>query len=327
MFEVIRFGVALIYTVFCVKQLPLVYLFNTDNHSKLFSSYHFFSDYLFTFAAMTNMYKYSFFALLILVLSACGNNDKPADNNTVEDNSNPAPPAISYNIVKVYPHDTSSYTEGFVWYNNEMYESAGNYKESRLFKNDLATGKTAKSVKLPDTFFGEGIAILNDKIYQLTYRENKVFVYDLKTFQKIKEMEWPHEGWGMTTDGKNLLISTGSSNIYYVNPDDFKIVKMIGVSDNYGPVASINELELVNNALYANIWYTNYIYKIDPESGKVLGKMDLTGLLAKSGIPYNPAMYGNTTDNVLNGIAYDSAKNSLYVTGKKWPATFEIKLN
>ena len=276
---------------------------------------------------MIKMYKYVFPATLILTLAACGNNDQNAGNETVEDNNNPAPPAIAYNIVKVYPHDTSSYTEGLVWYNNEMYESAGNYKESRLFKNDLATGKTTKSVKLPDDFFGEGIAILNNKIYQLTYRENKVLVYDLKTFQKIKEMQWPHEGWGMTTDGTHLLISTGSSNIYFVNPDDFKIVKMIGVTDNYGPVGSINELELVNNVLYANIWQTQYIYKIDPESGRVLGKMDLTGLLAKSGIAYNPALYDNTTDNVLNGIAYDSVKNSLYITGKKWPATFEVKLN
>lgn len=277
---------------------------------------------------MIKMYRNAFIVFAILLLAACGNNDKPADDTAAtEDNSNPPPTSIAYNIVKVYPHDTSSYTEGLIWNNNALYESAGNYKESKIFKSDLATAKATQSIKIPDEYFGEGIAILNDKIYQLTYREHKVFVYDLKTFQKIKELQWPHEGWGMTTNGKELIISTGSSNIYYVNPDDFKIIRMIGVTDNYGPVGSINELELVNNALYANIWQTNYIYKIDPENGKVLGKMDFTGLLAKSGIQYDPALYENTTDNVLNGIAYDSAKNSFFVTGKKWPALFEIKLN
>ena len=272
------------------------------------------------------MYKYLLVVLIICTLSACNGNDKPVDPGT-DDNSNPAPPIIGYNVVKVYPHDTSSYTEGLIWYNNELYESAGNHKESKLFKADIATAKANKTLKLDDKYFGEGIAILNDKIYQLTYQEHKVFVYDLNTFKKIKEMEWPHEGWGMTTNGKELIISTGSSNIYYVNPEDFKIIRMIGVTDNYGPVSNINELELVNNVLYANIWTTNYIYKIDPESGKVLGKMDFTGLLAKSGVQYDPSLYEDTTNNVLNGIAYDSAKNSFYITGKRWPALFEIKLN
>src|SRR6476659_5337462 len=130
---------------------------------------------------------------LLLVFSAC-NTKQPAES-TVEDKNNPAPPLISYNIVKVYPHDTSSYTEGLIWQNNALYESAGSYNESRLFKANLETAKTEKSVKLADEYFGEGIAILNNKIYQLTYKEDKVFVYDLTTFQKIKELEWPHEGW------------------------------------------------------------------------------------------------------------------------------------
>lgn len=272
------------------------------------------------------MHRFLFVVFALYCLSACNGTDTPKDP-VIEDNGNTAPPVIGYNVVKVYPHDTSSYTEGLIWHNNELYESAGNYTVSKLFKGDIATAKASKTIKLDDKYFGEGIAILNDKIYQLTYREHKVLVYDLKTFQKIKELEWAQEGWGMTTNGKELIISTGSSNIYYVNPEDFKIIRMVAVSDNYGPVGDINELEFVNNMLYANIWQTNYIYKIDPESGKVLGKMDFTGLLSKSGVKYDPALYDNTSDNVLNGIAYDSAKNSFYITGKKWPALFEIKLN
>lgn len=272
------------------------------------------------------MRLFLFIVCVLYTFYACNGTDTPKDP-VMEDNANPAPPMIGYNVVKVYPHDTSSYTEGLIWHNNELYESAGNYNLSKLFKADLTTAKANKTIKLADQYFGEGIAILNDKIYQLTYKEHKVFVYDLKTFQKIKEMEWPYEGWGMTTNGKELIISTGGSTIYYVNPEDFKVARMIGVTDNYGPVAYINELELINNVLYANIWTTDYIYKIDPETGKVLGKMDLTGLLAKSGMQYDPALYENSADNVLNGIAYDSAKNSLYITGKKWPALFEIKLN
>jgi glutamine cyclotransferase len=144
------------------------------------------------------MQRVLFFLFALYFLSSCGGSENPPTG--AEDNSNPPPPVLSYNIVKVYPHDTSSYTEGLIWYNNELYESAGSYNKSKLFKSDIATAKASNTVKLDDKYFGEGIAILNDKIYQLTYVEHKVFVYDLKTFQKIKEMEWPYEGWGMTTN-------------------------------------------------------------------------------------------------------------------------------
>jgi glutamine cyclotransferase len=154
-----------------------------------------------------------------------------------------------------------------------------------------------------------------------------VYVYDATTFKKIKEMEWPFEGWGMTTDGKQFIISTGSSNLYFVNPDNFKIIKQVSVTDNYGPVGNINELEYVNGVVYANVWEQNYIIKIDPGTGKVLAKVDLSGILDSSNMPHDPAKYDLNSGNVLNGIAYDSAKNSFYVTGKYWPALFEIKLN
>lgn len=264
-----------------------------------------------------------FLAVLSIVFVVACNNNK--DNNaatSVEDNSNPPPPTINYSVVKMYPHDTSFFTEGLIWYNNHLYESTGMENESRLVKTDLTNGKILQEYKMLPSDFGEGIAILNNKIYQLTYQENKVYVYDLNTFKKIQEFNWPYEGWGMTTDGKQLIISTGSSNLYFVNPDNFKIVNTVSVTNNYGPVGKINELEYVNGFIYANVWFENTILKIDPQSGKVVGQLDMSNLVRNSGITL-----GDPNEDVLNGIAYDSTKNALYVTGKRWPALFEIKLN
>ncbi len=260
----------------------------------------------------------------MFIFSACSNNQPGSD--TVEDNSNPPPPLINYSVVKVYPHDTSSYTEGLQWINNSFYESGGNYGKSKLFQSTLE-GKSLKSISLTKEYFGEGITVLNNKIYQLTWNEHKVFIYDAATFKKINELTWPYEGWGMTSNGKDLIISTGSSNLYFVDPENFKILNQISVTDNYGPVGRVNELEYVNNYIYSNVYETDYILKIDPQTGSVVGKLDCSGLLQKSGMQYNPQNYPGTNGNVLNGIAYDSAKNSFYVTGKMWPALFEIKLN
>lgn len=264
------------------------------------------------------------FLLPAVVFYSCScNNNKSSDTSAVEENNaNPAPPVLSYKIVKVYPHDTGSYTEGLFLHDNFLFESTGQPKESKLRKIDLETGKPVKNLNLDTADFGEGISMIDNKIYQLTWQEHKVYVYDASTFKKIKEMQWPFEGWGMTTDGKQLIISTGSSNLYFVNPDNFKIIKQVGVTNNYGPVGNINELEYVNGVIYANIYQTNNIIKINPETGKVLAQIDLTGILDNSGMAYN-----HDRAEVLNGIAYDSAKNTFYVTGKYWPALFEIKLN
>ncbi len=224
--------------------------------------------------------------------------------------------------MKMYPHDTSFFTEGLVWYNNHLYESTGLENSSRLVKTDLNNGKIVQEYKMLPADFGEGIAILNGKIYQLTYQQNKVYVYDLATFKKVQEFSWPYEGWGMTTDGKQLIISTGSSNLYFVNPDNFKIENTVSVTNNYGPVGKINELEYVNGFIYANVWFEDFLLKIDLQSGRVVGQLDMQNLVQTSGIALN-----NPNEDVLNGIAYDSAKNSLYITGKRWPALFEIKLN
>lgn len=259
------------------------------------------------------------FPVAVLLLAGCNG----GGTTTVEsDNSNPAPPVLSYNIVKVYPHDTASYTEGLFFRDGFLYESTGQKSESKLRKVDVTTGKAVKNIDLDTMYFGEGISMIGDKIYQLTWQEHKVFVYDATTFKKINEMSWPFEGWGMTTDSTHLIISTGGSVLYFVDPGNFRILKQVNVTDNYGPVGNVNELEYVNGTLYANVWQTSYIIKIDAETGKVTGKYDFTGLLDKSGMTYNAARV-----EVLNGIAYNPAANIFYITGKYWPALFEVKMN
>ncbi len=257
--------------------------------------------------------------LSVLVLVACNNNDTNNSELKVT-NATPPPPAISYNIISTYPHDTSYYTEGFQIYKDYLYESTGNYGESKLLKLDLKTGKPVKEHTLDEKYFGEGLTILNDTIYQMTYREKTGFVYDLN-FKLIRTFSYDNEGWGMTTDGKNLIMSDGSSNIYYREPSTFRTLNIISVTDNNGPVGNINELEFVDGFIYANVWNTNYIIKIDPANGHVIGRMDFTGLLEKSG--YKGASF--EIGNVLNGIAYDSTKKTLLITGKLWPLVYEVK--
>ncbi|WP_018614470.1 glutaminyl-peptide cyclotransferase [Segetibacter koreensis] len=270
------------------------------------------------------MKKFLAFSLLALSVAAC--NTKSSNDNDTTTNATPntvAPPAnISYNIVATYPHDTSSFTQGLIWQNNTLYEGTGLEGHSRLMTVNLKNGKASQSVALDPSIFGEGITILNNKIYQLTWQNHKVYVYDAKTLKKLKELTWEHDGWGLTNNGTDLIASTGESNLYIVDPETFKIKRIIGVSDNTGPVGNLNELEYVNGAIYANIYLTDYIIKIDPANGHILGKIDLSGLLTKAGKNVD-------TDEgyVLNGIAYDSAKKSMYITGKKWPLIFEMKVN
>ncbi len=185
---------------------------------------------------------------------------------------------------------------------------------------DLNSGKIAPKVELDrNKYFGEGIVFLNGKVYQLTYTTKVGFIYDAKTFKKLVEFTFPSkEGWGMTTDGTSLIMSDGSSNINYLDPTSFRLVKVLGVTDNNGPVSNINELELINGYLYANQWQTNYILKIDPASGKVVGKMNMDSLVGEARNKYAGA-------EVLNGIAYDSTTQKVYITGKLWANIYEIK--
>lgn len=271
--------------------------------------------------------KYAFIGFSALLFS-CGGN---SDNNNAADNgadaNNPAPAALGYTVVKVYPHDTSSYTQGLIWQNNTLYEGTGREGFSKIARMNIETGKPEQQELIAKNEFGEGITILNDKIYQLTWQNHLVHVYDLATLKKVQEFSWPYEGWGITHDGKNLIISTGSNNLYFVDPASFKILKTVGVNDNYGPVVNLNELEMVNGFVYANKYLSNYILKINPETGKVEGRIDLQDIFQKSGKTYDASAIPDPEQDVLNGIAFNPATNTFYVTGKQWPALFEIKLN
>jgi len=266
------------------------------------------------------MNKLLLLATVLITLIACNNND--TSNASLDVNNGiPAPTAISYNIINTYPHDTSYYTEGLQVYKGHLYESTGNYGQSKLLKVDLKTGKPVKELALDPKYFGEGLTVLNDTIYQMTYKEKTGFVYDMN-FKLIRTFSYDTEGWGMTTNGKHLLMSDGSSNIYFRDPATFRTLNIISITNNNGPIANINELEWVDGVIYANIWNTNSIIRIDPSNGHVTGMMDFTGLLEKAG--HKGADY--EVGNVLNGIAYDSSKQTLLITGKLWPLVFEVKL-
>jgi glutamine cyclotransferase len=260
--------------------------------------------------------------VILFLLSSCKDNNN-IDNNQNSTNVIAAPANLSYTVINEYPHDTSSFTEGLIWLNGSFLESTGNYKQSNLLKLNLETGKALKKFKLGDQYFGEGIAVLNNKIYQLTYKEHKVFVYDINFNKLPQEYEWPYEGWGMTTDGKSLILDTGGSNIYFVNPETFKIERTLGVVNNNGYVSMVNELEYVDGYLYANIWMTNDIIKINVQSGLVEARADMTELIKNS----HQHQDFNINENYLNGIAYNAEKKTFYITGKNWPSLFEVKFN
>ena len=234
-------------------------------------------------------------------------------------------PIISYTIVAEYPHDTSAYTQGLEFHNGKLYEGTGDFKTSSLRIIDYKTGRVErKHVMGTDSIFGEGITIFKNKIYQLTWESKIVYVYDVKNIDNpIKTFSWPYEGWGLTNNGTDLIISDGSAKLYFVNPDDFRLKSTIAVTENSSPVSYLNELEYIDGFVFANIYQTDKIVKIDPASGFVVGKMDFTGIKEKF-FP-NQIILGRT--DYFNGIAYDSATKKFMVTGKRWPKMFELKLN
>lgn len=267
--------------------------------------------------------------LLLLALAACrdSNNSAESSGSIDEPVTSNEPASIAYTVVNATPHDTNSYTEGLLMHDGKLYESSGAPQDNPNTRSifgvvDPATGKIAVKAELDrKVYFGEGITFLNGKVYQLTWTNKTGFIYDAKTFKKIGQFTFPSkEGWGMTTDGKNLIMSDGTSNLTFLDPDTFKTVKIVGVKDNNGPVGNINELEYIKGNMYANIYQTTDILRIDLPSGKVTGKADFSKLDKEAKMKYPKAEY-------MNGIAYDSAKNKIYITGKFWPSIYEIQLN
>jgi glutaminyl-peptide cyclotransferase len=228
------------------------------------------------------------------------------------------PEKYSYEIVQAFPHNETSFTEGLEIHDGFMYESTGENGKSALLKTNIKTGKTLQTVKLADRYFGEGITIFNNKIYQLTYKTKVGFIYDLEKMALIDSFHFESdEGWGMTHDEKYLIMDDGTNNLIYIDPTTLKTVKKVQVYDDKDPVIYINELEYSDGFIYANVWTTNIIVKIDPKTGKILAKIDLDGILSMNS--------GKQVD-VLNGIAIDPITKKMYVTGKLYPKLFEIKL-
>jgi glutamine cyclotransferase len=227
-------------------------------------------------------------------------------------------PVWTYEIINTYPHDSSSYTQGLIYRDDVLYESAGQYNESSLRKVDLKTGKVLKKIPVPGQYFAEGMTIFMGKVFQLTWREEKVFVYEPDTFRKTGEFTYEGEGWGLTHDGQQLIMSDGSSQIRFINADTFKVERRINVTLKGRPVEELNELEYIKGEIYANIYQTDRIVRIDPKTGQVLGVIDMTGIL--------PGKSPDEMENVLNGIAYDEKGERLFITGKRWPKLFEVRL-
>jgi glutamine cyclotransferase len=261
----------------------------------------------------------------LAAITGCKNQtdtDAAAVETTVEED---IPAVINYQLLKEYPHDPGAYTQGLIWQGKQLLEGTGQYGESNIRKVDLATGRVLQQLPNDSAIFGEGITLLQNKLYQITWQNKVAYVYDAQTFKKLGEFTLNTEGWGLTNNGTDLILSDGSSNLYFLNPQTFQELRRVGVYDNMGPRAAINELEYINGYVYANIYQTDFIVKIDPSSGKIVGRADLSDLRSKAGIP--PITGAEGSPEVLNGIAYDSANNRIFITGKYWPKLFEIKLD
>lgn len=227
-------------------------------------------------------------------------------------------PEYTFKIIRDYPHDPAAFTQGLVYHDGFLYEGTGLNGQSQLRRVRLETGEVLQHMDLPDEYFGEGIAIVKNKVIQLTWRSHIGFVYNLADFKLLRQFSYPGEGWGLTSRDNELFMSDGTADIRVLDATTFKEKRRFTVRDGAAPIDQLNELEFVEGELFANIWQTDRIARISPQTGKVMGWIDLTGLLSP--------IYRRQDGAVLNGIAYDSTHKRLFVTGKLWPKIFEIEL-
>jgi glutamine cyclotransferase len=272
---------------------------------------------------------------VLLFGAACKEQTNQNNPVSVINNSNTAPvnqtkkeiPVYTYEVVNTYKHDSQAFTQGLVFHNGFLYESTGQHGKSTLRKVRLEDGDVVKRSKLDGEYFAEGMTILNDKIYQITWQENTCFVYDVNSFEPVGRIRYNGDGWGLTNDGTNLIMSDGSHILKFVDPSNFRTVRSITVTHDTKPLYQINELEFVKGEIWANVWHSekpdilgkpNTIARIDPSTGKVIGWIDLNGI--------SPEDVARDEENTLNGIAYDAATDRIFVTGKQWRKLFEIKI-
>jgi len=223
-----------------------------------------------------------------------------------------------YEIVAIYPHDTRAYTQGLFWHDGNLYEGTGRYDTSWLRKVDAQTGEVLQQVSLPSEHFGEGVALLGGRIFQLTWLSKRGFIYDAVSFERLGEFRYDTEGWGLTTDGTHLIMSDGSARLFFLDGNTQHLTRTVRVRDEGKDLDDLNELEYIDGLIYANVWHSDIVFKIDPVSGTVVGRVDFSDLLAGERPP--------SPEAVLNGIAYNPSSGHLYITGKQWPKLFEIRL-
>lgn len=223
----------------------------------------------------------------------------------------------TYEIVASYPHDPSAFLQGLVWHDGGFYESTGLYGKSTLRRVAFPSGEVLKSVSLDKEFFGEGLALVGDHLIQLTWRSKRAFIYDRESFALIGEFPYETEGWGLAYDGSCLILSDGSDTLFFYDPHTYQQTRSLNVTLDGRPLKDLNELEFIRGEVWANVWHTDIIVRIDPASGQVVGVLDLAGILQDT---------RRDNDDVLNGIAYDPAADRIFVSGKRWPLIFEIRV-
>lgn len=230
-------------------------------------------------------------------------------------------PTLKWKLVASHPHDARDFTQGLVWSEGRLFESAGQYGASRVAEKELVSGKTLRSTALPGNEFGEGLALIAGELWQLTWKEGVAHVYDL-ALNPVRRFSYRGEGWGLASDGQQLIVSDGSANLYFVDPQTFRPTRRIEVRDGDQPVGLLNELEWVEGVIYANVWLTDRVARIDPASGAVTGWLDFTALKRRAGVSAQQEAEGA----VLNGLAWRADQKRMLVTGKQWPKLFEVQL-
>lgn len=259
----------------------------------------------------------------MILLPACKDEKIEQLPDTTTHQKPPTPPLrpalhYGYRVVDTIPHDIGAFTQGLLYRDGIFYESTGLEGESSLRKVDAKTGKVLKKIDVPRPYFAEGMTLIGGKIYQITWRSQTCFTYDPETFAKTGQFYYDGEGWGLTDDGTTIIMSDGTPRIRFVDPSSFAVKSSVIVTDNGRPIDSLNELKYINGEIWANVWQTDRIARIDPATGHVIGWIDLSGL--------RPVSPNSDAGNVLNGIAYDAATKRIFVTGKLWPSVFQIEV-